>query len=122
MVDVITYVPELRAFREEVKTIAQGDNGLFTLLDDGSVATTMLHVPVGYSVNQSVSVIRLANESLLDKIKKIEIIGHVIDGEYVFLGEGQDKYESVYNTKTRKVIIDGVEVDFTPPYKIGVFA
>lgn len=127
--DLITFVPSLSAMIAEAITI-QGDeeNALaryFTVDEDKGVTFNAVKIPVTYSDSGStVCLVRGISRITIESSTSIKVLGECVNGEYVFDSESDRlTYESIYDTKPR--MIDDVEngtYEYTPPYKIGVFA
>lgn len=120
MIDLITYVEDINLFKEEGERIG-GD--LFTV-DDGNISFNTVKIPVHYNGNESVCLVRVASAEVISGIDSLKIIGECVGGEYVFYSErDRETYERIYNTEA--VIFegeDGEQVEYTPPYMMGVFA
>lgn len=124
--DLITFVPDLRAMVDEAIAIQDDEDSElaqhFTINDDGGVSFNVLKIPVQHGHNQSVCLVRGISRSVIESSTTIKVIGEVIGGDYVFDEGGRDIYEYVYNTKSRMIDDgEGGQISYTPPYKIGGF-
>lgn len=128
--DLITHVPSLAAMLAEAIAIqADEDSALakyFTIDEDGQGATfNVAKVPVTHSSNgATICLVRGVSRAVIESSNTINVLGECINGEYVF-DSVNDKliYESIYDTTSRMVDDgEGGQVEFTPPYKIGVFS
>lgn len=131
MKDLITYIPDLTAFRVEAENIYQTKGteyenpaAIFLSKDeDGNMLFNTDKVPVHYQGDQSLCLIRTNEISSLEQITSMEIIGECVDNNYVFVDGGQAKYEATYDTTTQTYTDEyDNEIEYTPPYMIGVFA
>lgn len=126
--DILTHIPDLTAFRAEALAHA-GDEASpakqwFSLDDEGTLSYSATKIPVHYSGNESVCLIRVADDSSLTHITTMNRLGVCEGGQYVFDSpEAQATYERLYDTKPRMVNDEeGNQMEYTPPYMIGVFA
>lgn len=109
MRDVISYCKSVSDFANEV---------------EGTAYIAPPRTPVVYNGDESVCLIRMRNGNELELFENLERLGECIDNEYIFDSpEAQAIYERIYDTTTR-MIDDGEvgQIEYTPPYKIGVFA
>ena len=122
--DIICYIPDLLAFRDEASKKAKKKVAGFSLDESGNLQYNVSKIPVHYSGLESICLLRLAPEELrvFNRLETCQQIGTCENGEYVFSVGGKAIYERVYDTSTRKIEIDGKEIDYTPPYMIGLFA
>ncbi len=132
MKDIITYIPDLTAFRIEAVEVykTKGTTSehpaakFLSLSKDGILVFIASQTPVKYNENKSLCLVRTNSHDNLDgTLENFEIIGECINGEYEFRPYGKAKYESAYNTKP--IMIDngeGGEIEYTPPYMFGSFA
>jgi hypothetical protein len=127
--DLITFVPSITAMIAEAIAIQDDEkNALaryFTVDEDEGVTFNAAKIPVTYSENGStVCLVRGISRVTIESSTSIKVLGECVNGEYVFDSESDRlTYESIYDTKPR--MIDDVEngtYEYTPPYKIGVFA
>lgn len=128
--DLITYVENLDAFTAEGVEIAKNPDdprsSLFTV-DEGDTGLTFnaTKIPVYYtSEGKTLCVTRGVSRELIESCETIRVIGEVINNQYVFdSDEAKSIYESTYDTSTRLVDDgEGGQVEYTPPYMIGLFA
>ncbi|KGJ88803.1 hypothetical protein [Colwellia psychrerythraea] len=128
--DLITHVPSLAAMLAEARAIQSDENNAlakyFTIDEDGQGATfNVAKVPVTHSSNgATICLVRGVSRAIIEASSSIKVLGECINGEYVFDSDN-DKliYESIYDTKSRMIDDgEGGKVEFTPPYKIGVFS
>lgn len=128
--DAITYISNLYDFRIESETIfitkgTENEHSAAKYLskdEEGNMLFNATKIPVHYKGNQSLCLVRVEELDLSDVVN-MEVIGECINNEYVFVDGGQAKYESAYDTTTRMIDDgEGGSIEYTPPYKIGVFA
>lgn len=129
--DAITYIPDLAAFRLEAEEVykTKGDEVPHSAAvflskdDDDNMLFNACKIPVHYNGMKSVCLIRTKIPQVLDALDTMEVIGECLNNKYIFVKGGQDKYEAAYDTSTRMVDDgDGNEIEYTPPYMIGVFS
>ena len=100
----------------------------FTVEEDGdkdSVTFNVSKIPVTYSnAGATVCLVRGISRGVIESSESIVVLGECINGEYVFDSDDtKEIYESIYDTKPRMIDDgEGGEFEYTPPYKIGVFA
>lgn len=134
MADLITYVPDLQAMRDEGLSLSiatvevEGEqiphpaSKLFSVDENGDLTFNVTKIPVVYTndYSQSLCLVRGLSRADFEMTNTIHVIGECINNEYVFDSEDNRLvYESVYDT-TERTTEDGYT--YTPPYKIGVFA
>lgn len=133
MKDLIIYISDLTKFRVEAQEIFKTKG---TALEHAAAKFLSVNqngdgllfnackIPVLYSDDKSLCLVRTADYDDLDgTMGHLEIIGECVDGEYKFRAYGKDKYESTYDTNPRMIDDgEGGEIEYTPPYMIGVFA
>jgi len=125
MIDIITYIPDLAAFRLEANANAQsGTHGFAFDDDDGTINYNVAKIPVHYNPDgvRSLCLIRLMtekDEDVFNALASCEKIGECINKEYIFDAGGEDIYNEVYD-QTPVELDDGTF--YTPPAMIGVFA
>ena len=124
--DLITYVPSLTTFREELRQVAKNPdspmNSLATLGDGGQIAFTPGKTPVHYNGDESLCIVRIDRETL-SKILSIDVLGEVVGGEYQFdSGECKEIYESVLGDRNISYTDENGEYEYQLPYQIGVIA
>jgi len=126
--DLITHVSSLLAMAEEAIAIQNDEESAlakYFTVDEGSVTFNVSKIPVTYSSGgATVCLVRGISRDVIESSKSIDVLGECINGEYVFDSEdAKDIYESIYDTKPRMIDDgEGGEFEYTPPYKIGVFA
>lgn len=126
--DLITHVKNLENMKAEAIEIQSDKNNLlakYFIVNEDGVNFNVTKVPVTYSKDgQTTSLIRGISREIIELSSSMKVLGECIAGEYVFdSDETRLVYESIYNTKT--FIIkdqDGNSFEYTPPYKMGVFA
>jgi len=121
MIDIITYIPDLLAFKVEAQANAESNILGFSIDDNGEVNYNIAKIPVFYNELQSICLIRLSDNkkewdsaSELDVFNSMETcqrIGACENGEYIFDEGGKTIYEAVYDTTAENAA-----------YMIGVFA
>jgi hypothetical protein len=128
MKDLITFIPNLTAMIAEAIAIQNDDESTlakyFTVDEDSGVSFNVAKIPVVRTTNnQSVCRVRGMSRAVIESSSTIKVIGEVFgDDDYVFDEGGQAIYESIYDTSTRMIDDgEGGQVEYTPPYKIGVF-
>ncbi len=125
MIDIITYIPDLTAFRFEAQQNAENGVLGFNFID-GKVEYNITKIPVAYKGLSSVCLVRLVSVDEIDvfnKMESCEKIGVCENNRYIFDDGGQDKYESVHDISDRKVKNgDGETITIKTPYMIGVFS
>ena len=148
--DIITYIEDLEAFREECAAKAEQGNEFFTIeekpkeeteedilfdelepvevskFDGYEITYNVSKIPVVYSDNyeQSVCLIRLTTPQELAEFEDLEscvAIGECVGGEYIFYDGGQEIYNEVYDQTPIEYEEDGETFTFTKPEIIGVF-
>lgn len=127
MKDLITYISDLQAFRLEIADIVKDEshpaNELLIFHDGVFTFNNGLHIPVHYKGNKSLCLCRTnKNDIIVNHVSNMQIIGECVDGDFIFYDGGKDIYESVYDTSTRQIQINGEYVDYAPPYQFGVIA
>jgi len=126
--DIITHVTKLDRFREEAIAQAQDENAatgnLFTIDASGSLNYNANKIPVFYNGNESLCLIRIKNDSALQHLTYLKRLGECVNGKYIFdTDAAKETYERIYDTEPRMIDDgDGGQVEYTPPYNIGVFA
>ena len=123
MVDIVTYIPDLSLFREEVETKARNGEHGFIFDLDGDLHYNIAKIPVHYNKDgiRSLCVIRLSSQQDIDTFNSIsscEKIGEYKQGAYLFDTGGDEIYNSVYERST----ITTAEGDYTAPEMIGVIS
>ena len=121
MIDIITYIPDLAAFRVECQAKAEAGNKFFTINDE-VLTYNVAQIPVAYNGNTSVCLVRLVTGEEIeefDSLASCERIGICEDNAYIFDAGGEDIYNTVYDQSP--IVIDE-ETTYTPPQMIGVFA
>lgn len=96
----------------------------FTFEDD-SVSFNISKVPIKYlRGGSSICLVRGISRAVIESSESIKVLGECINGEYVFdTDEDRETYESIYDTTTRMIDDgEGGQIEYTPPYMIGVFA
>lgn len=124
MIDIITYIPDLLAFRAECKAKADDGNKFFTFNDD-VLTYNVAQIPVVYSGDKSVCLVRLVTDEEVeefDSLNSCQRIGICEDNTYIFDDGGEVIYNEVYDQAPVTTVIDGEEFTCTPPPMIGVFA
>lgn len=122
MIDIITHIPDLDAFRLEAT--GNAINGVlgFAIID-GLLSYNITKIPVYYGENNdSLCLVRLiSDEELLvfSAMSSCSRIGTCEDNAYIFDDGGKVIYDSVYD-QTPVELEDGTF--YTPPLMIGVFA
>ena len=124
--DVITYVSDLKLFREEAATVYANKlhpaNKYLSKDVDGTMLFKNNGFPVFYGDNKSLCLIKTDTPEDLESLEYLEVIGECISGEYKFKAYGKDKYESTRNTKPVKIDDgEGGVMTYTPPYMIGLY-
>lgn len=124
--DIITYIPDLTAFRAEASSKAN-DNISGFVMDDGKVTYTVGKIPVHYSGNESLCLIRLNMQDEIDIFESMAScfrLGVCEGNSYIFdSSEDEAIYDRVYpRTPVVMTDTDGVEYTKVYPYKIGVFS
>lgn len=127
MKDLITYIDDLKAFRAEIAEIIKDENhpaNELLMFQDGIFTfNNGIHTPVYYNGNKSLCLCRTDKKDIIDNhVINMDVIGDCINGEFVFYDGGKEIYESVYDTKLKKINIGGETIDYTPPYKFGVIS
>ena len=124
MIDIICYIPDLLEFRAEAKRNAKSGVRGFTFGEGGALFYNISKIPVYYNGLESLCLLKLSDEELMifSELTSCRKIGTCESGTYKFLPGGKAIYERVYDTSTRIIVVDGEEVEYTPPYMIGVFA
>lgn len=125
--DVIAYIPDLTAFRIEAETLAKNNIHGFSFDEAGKLQYNVSKIPVVYKNNTSVCLLRLTTKddiSAFKSLNTVENIGYYdkVTNKYIFKTGGKTKYESVYDTTPKTILIDGADTIYQPPYMIGVFA
>jgi len=124
--DFITHVNNIQELINEAQSIKNDKEcllGDYFSIEDSGVKFNATKIPVFYSKDgQTLCLVRGVPRSVIESSKSINVIGECIDGEYLFYEEGQAIYESIYDTNPRLIDEGGVTIEYTPPYKIGVFA
>ena len=123
--DVITYVDNLLAFREEAKALAI--EGIVPDLSYNEETDSLVYgvdkTPVHYNGNESITLIRIDSDRDLDHFSHMSRLGECINGQYVFdSANTQETYERVYSTDPYTVEMDEESLTVVPPYMIGVFS
>ena len=124
MIDIITYIPDLTAFRLEANTNAQAKSHGFTFTDGGDISYNVAKIPVHYNPDgiRSLCLIRLMtkeDEAVFNGLASCEKIGECINKDYIFDAGGEDIYNEVYDQAP--VDLGGGEF-YNPPKMIGVFS
>lgn len=117
MIDIITYIPDLLAFRAEANTNAANGVHGFAVDEDGVITYNIAKIPVHYNGLKSLCLVRLMSKEdidVFDALVSCERIGVCEDGAYVFDDGGEAIYNEVYDQTPTE--------DYTPPQMIGVFA
>ena len=127
MIDIITHIPDLDAFRLEASTMADNEIFGFTKDEDGNVVYNITKIPVHYGKNNdSVCLVRIMTnkeQESFDLLETVHRLGVCENGEYIFDDNCETIYDSVYDqTPVTYTDEDGVEYTYTPPKKIGVIA
>ena len=131
MKDLITYIPDLAAFRLEAievfKTKGTSNEhpaAKFLSKVDDALRFNTQGFPVYYNGNQSLCLVRTNYPDDLDgTVESLEVIGECIGDEYIFSRGGKTKYESVRDMTPITIDNgDGTTYDQTPSYMIGVYA
>lgn len=128
MPDIITHVQSLTTLRsqlENIWTLQDAENPATDFIyrdeETGNFRINIQQVPPVIKEDESVSVVRNQSEPVL--LTMVNRLGELIGNEYVFDSqEAKEIYERVHDTTTR--LIDdgeGGQIEYTPPYKIGVF-
>lgn len=129
--DVITYVDDLQAFRTEAKALVGATDELGNVLvpqlqydaESDTLTYGVTMIPVLYDGNESITLIRIDDDSQLQYFTHMGRLGECANNSYVFDSpEAQAIYERVRGELTQTVEIDGEQVQITKPYMIGVFA
>lgn len=127
MKDLITYIDDLTLFRSEIVEIVKDENNpaneLLIFHDGVFTFNNGLHIPVHYKGNKSLCLCRTDKEDIINNyVFNMQIIGECVDGDFVFYDGGKEIYESVYDTSTKQIEINGEYVDYTPPYQFGIIS
>ena len=122
--DIITYIPDLDAFRLEAATNASNGVKGFSFNDDGAMSYDIAKIPVYYNSDgvRSICLIRLVTDLELKTFNSLvscEKIGVCENKIYTFDDGGEDIYNDVYDQAPVDL---GEGVMYTPPQMIGVFA
>ena len=127
MLDIIVHVPNLIAFRLEAADNARNGVLGFLLNEAGGVIYNVYKVSVGYSGNQSVTLVRLTSQaelSVFNNMASCVRLGTCVNKEYIFDSEA-DKltYENTHgDLKVEYVDENGDTQYYFKPYMIGVIA
>lgn len=126
MIDIITHIPDLDAFRAECKAKAEEGNKFFSI-DEDVITYNVAKIPVVYSDDliQSVCLVRLITDEEIEEFTSLEScdrIGVCENNEYIFETGGEVIYNAVYDQSPVIFEIDGEQHTHTPPQMIGVFA
>ncbi|MCP4987565.1 MAG: hypothetical protein GY928_16360 [Colwellia sp.] len=122
MIDIITYIPDLTAFRVEATDNANNKILGFSFDEVGSLRYDLTKIPTRYSsdLTSSICLVRLASQDELDVFNNLDTcarIGICEDGEYIFDAGGEVIYDSIHD-QTPIITDDGT---YTPPKMIGAF-
>ena len=121
MIDILTYIPDLTAFRLEAKQNADNNTLGFSIDEDGNISYNISKIPVHYNADElrSVCLIRLVTQDeidVFDSLQSCERIGVCENNSYIFDDGGEAIYNDVYDQTP--VIIDE-DTAYTPPSMIG---
>ena len=125
--DVITYIPNLVAFRDEARQKAEEGIKGFSLSEDNSVNYIVTKVPVHYSGNETLCVIRLINDedvNVFDSLTSCVRLGLVNDDDSINFDDDESKitYERVRGSLSEEYKDgEGKTQIKTKPYLIGGF-
>lgn len=125
MKDVITYIPDLIAFKAEAVKLSKAGDDLFTFNDD-NLSYNVNKIPVRYKGNESICLIR-GDVTDLERLGTVQALGECIDTplgkKYEFIDAiSKDIYERVRGSIECTYEVDGKEVKSYRPYMIGVFS
>lgn len=118
MIDIILYIPDLTKFRVEGDELASKRDPLFSF-DDGSLVYNVKKIPVCYSGNESVCLVR-GLDSDVDRLESIERLGVCIDKEYIYDSPESEAIYDRVNGPLEVGLNDGEKM--LRPKMIGVFA
>lgn len=131
MMDVITYVNDLLAFRAEAIALVGQTDALGNLFvpqlrydaEDEALHYGVSKIPVHYSGAESLTLIRIASDAQLQHFNHMTRLGVCADGVYVFDSpEAQATYERVRGNLTFAYLDEnGEEQVMNRPYEIGIF-
>ncbi|GGA80843.1 hypothetical protein GCM10011369_23510 [Neiella marina] len=126
--DLITYVPNLQAFRTALPDIVADEShplhNYVQRIDPEYQFNKGTHTPVHYNGNESLSVCRNVPRDAFDGQTIIQVLGEVVNKEYVFDSEQTEStYDRVWGPLEVTYIDDnGDQQTHTRPPKMGVFA
>lgn len=130
--DVITHVTDLTAFRLECVALigeldVEGDLKVPELSYDAETETLIYGVtkiPVVYGDNETLCLLRVADDSQLEHFEYMVRLGEFTNGDYVFDSDvDQAVYERVRGPLEVAYTDDeGQERTYYKPYMIGIFA
>ncbi len=124
--DIITYIQDLSAFRVEALSKAESNTPGFSIDTDGNVNYNVTKIPVHYSGNESICIVRLINQEEKDSFNDMNSckrLGVVEDLTAIFDNdECKDTYERVRGDRIVTVKSpDGSDIQIELPYLIGSF-
>ncbi len=122
MIDIITYIADLNAFRAEAEDAAQNGVLGFNFDESGNVNYNICKIPVYYNTDgiRSICLVRLLTQDEIDvfgSLTTCERIGICENKSYIFDEGGKAIYDSVYDQSP----INTSGGTYTPPEMIGVF-
>lgn len=123
--DVITYVPDVLAFRTELQQYSGRDFVHFDKISEKMVLSCGQSPRVLYLENKSLAICRVSPQQydFLNSLTTLEIIGEDTGLEqFHFFPGGDSKYNSVYSTEPYDIKLqDGSIIQVQPPYKFASF-
>jgi hypothetical protein len=128
MIDLILYIPDTGIFFADAAAILEDKDhpayGLFALDEEDEVQFIATQTPAVDDGAERLMITRNVTREQYESMgAAVQVLGEVINNEYLFdTPADQAIYESIYDTSTQ--LIDdgeGGTIEYTPPYKIGVF-
>ena len=125
MADYIVHTPSKQALHNAILAAVEAGElqGIASVDDEGRPFLSITQTPNKDNVDRSLMVTRNIDRANIELLG-LQILGEVINNEYVFEGDGKDIYEQVWQPfeELSYTDEDGNIVEYLKPYTIGVFA